>query len=176
MYSKQNVATAAALTITIMCVSLISLPRASEAATTLPDQEHVERRVRAFFADTPVMIEIARCESEFQQFTPAGVPLRGGWNGAMIGVFQFYEQIHALPAQALGFNLATLEGNLSYAKHIYSLSGTEPWMSSYECWKNAKTALAPITELTEQERERLLETIAALTKLVAALQKQLASA
>ncbi len=89
----------------------------------------IETLVRTVFADTPVMIEIARCESKFRQFTDAGNVFYGGADGGMIGVFQFFESIHKTPALALGFDLATVEGNLGYAKHLYSEQGTTPWRS-----------------------------------------------
>src|SRR5690606_12508644 len=54
----------------------------------------VEEKVRDYFADTPVMVEIARCESKFRQYTDSGQPLRGGSGGGMVGVFQFFESIH----------------------------------------------------------------------------------
>jgi hypothetical protein len=128
---------------------------------------NTEAEVRAFFKETPVMIEIARCESKFRQFTDAGNPLR---SAGMIGVFQFYESIHAPGAKALGFDLATLEGNLGYAKHVYETEGTTPWNGSRYCWDIPTTK----PTLSSADREKLLEQIATLTKLIALLQKQLA--
>jgi hypothetical protein len=143
--------------------------------TTVPteDQATVEARVREFFKDTPTMIEVARCESKFRQFTDSGNPLRS--NG-MIGVFQFYESIHAPGAKALGFDLATLTGNLGYAKHVYETEGLTPWNGSRFCWETAVHPTVAATTLTitdEAKRAKLLEQIATLTKLIALLQKQL---
>lgn len=136
-------------------------------ATNTPNQAEVEKRVREYFADTPVMIEIARCESKFRQFTDAGNPLR---SAGMIGVFQFYETIHAPGAKALGYDLTTLDGNLGYAKHVYRSEGTTPWNGSKYCWD---VPLATPAKLTSADRDKLLEQIATLTKLIALLQKQL---
>lgn len=136
-------------------------------ATNTPNQAEVEKRVREYFADTPVMIEIARCESKFRQFTDAGNPLR---SAGMIGVFQFYEAIHAPGAKTLGYDLATLDGNLGYAKHVYQSEGTVPWNGSKYCWD---IPLATPTKLTSADRNKLLEQITTLTKLIALLQKQL---
>lgn len=97
------------------------------ATTTATTSVAIEKRVREYFADIPVMIEIAKCESKFRQFTDSGAVLRGGSGGGMVGVFQFYESIHTKGAKALGFDLATVEGNLGYAKHVYSEQGTTPW-------------------------------------------------
>lgn len=100
------------------------------------DTNSTEAKVREYFKDIPVMIEIARCESKFKQYDIDGTALRGGWNGNMVGVFQFYKAIHNGTANLLGFNLDKLEGNLAYARHLYTESGTTPWNSSKDCWIN----------------------------------------
>ncbi|MBY0537870.1 hypothetical protein K2P47_00540 [Patescibacteria group bacterium] len=103
----------------------------SSASTTteLKDPATIEKRVREYFADAPVMIEIARCESKFRQFTDAGNVLRGGGSTGMVGIFQFYELIHKAPALALGFDIETVEGNIGYARHVFTQEGTRPWAS-----------------------------------------------
>lgn len=113
----------------------------------------VEQAVRTFFADTPIMAEIARCESKFRQFTDSGNVLRGGYGNNMIGVFQFNEPVHAKAAKSLGLDINTLDGNLGYAKHLYLQSGTDPWVSSLTCWNvptktaKTKTTAAEFTDL-----------------------------
>ncbi len=144
---------------------------AAASSTVALTPQEVEKRVRAEFAATPAMIEIARCESEFRHYNGNGTVLRGGYNAGMVGVFQFYEAIHASQARALGFDLATLEGNLKYAKHLHSISGTQPWNSSKSCW-NVPTKTS--TSLSTSERAELLAKIRELTKLVVTLQKLLA--
>lgn len=130
-----------------------------------------EAKVREYFKDIPVMIEIARCESAFRQYTDGGNVLRGGASGGMIGVFQFFESIHSTPAKTLGFDLATLDGNLGYAKHVYTTEGTVPWNPAKACWDvaDAKTITKSV------DKERLRQQIILLTKLITLLQKQLAS-
>lgn len=130
----------------------------------------VELRVREYFKEAPVMIEIARCESKFRHYTDGGSVLRGGVDGDMVGVFQFYEAVHAAGAAGLGYDLATLEGNLAYAKHIYESQGTAPWSSSSSCWN---VAASPIVS-TEVDRVVLLKKIELLTQLIVLL-KQLAA-
>ena len=132
----------------------------------------VEEEVREFFADTPVMIEIARCESKFRQYNADGTPLRGGWSGGMVGVFQFFESVHAPGASALGFDLTTLEGNLGYAKHVYTQSGTTPWNSAKACWESAADTPKK-TELSDNEITQLQARIKELTKIVMLLQELL---
>jgi hypothetical protein len=149
-----------------LCVMIGLLPQSADAKT-------VEESVRDYFKETPVMIEIARCESKFRQFTADGLPLYGGMGGGMIGVFQFYDRIHRAGATALGFNLATLEGNLAYAKHVYATSGTTPWNSSKKCWQNASPNVS-VVSLSEAEKVAALEKhIEELKKTLTDLQKQL---
>lgn len=101
---------------------------ATSTVTKLTPAE-IEAKVRTYFADIPVMIDIARCESEFRQFTDSGNVFYGGAGQGMVGIFQFYESIHQAGALALGFDLRTVEGNLGYARHLYNTQGTEPWIS-----------------------------------------------
>jgi len=148
------------------------------ATTTLHTNRDVEQKVRDFFKDTPVMAEVARCESDFRQFSESGTPLR---SSGMIGVFQFYESIHTSLAKAHGFDLTTLDGNLGYAKYVYDTEGTTPWNGSRYCWDIPTTFTTPkkvpttAATITTSDRAKLLEQIATLTKLIATLQKQLAA-
>ena len=105
------------------------LAQESTVSTTATTLASVEDRVREYFADIPVMIEIARCESNFRQFTDSGSVLRGGASGQFVGIFQFMESIHSSAARALGHDLATVEGNMAYARHLYTQQGTKPWAS-----------------------------------------------
>ena len=115
------------------------------------------------------MIEIARCESSFRQYTDSGAVLHGGASGGMIGVFQFFETVHSVPAKSLGFDLATLDGNLGYARHLYKAQGTVPWDPAKDCWDVAptKTLSQPV------DRAKLQQQITLLMKLISLLQKQL---
>ena len=146
----------------IMLAATTSAATSTEAsAATNHNAVAVEKKVREYFADIPVMIEIARCESKFRQFTDSGVVLRGGGSEGMIGIFQFYEVIHKQAALALGFDINTVEGNLGYARHLYDQSGSTPWAS---CVPKA----APfMTEATMKLRIELL------TKVVGLLQELL---
>ena len=113
----------------------------SSAATT----QTVEESVREYFADIPVMIEIARCESKFRQFADSGNVLRGGAGRQMVGVFQFFDRYHTNPANELGFDIQTLEGNLAYARHTYEREGTSPWNSARDCWDSPSWSPAEAT-------------------------------
>jgi hypothetical protein len=110
------------------------------------------------------MIEIARCESNFRQFTDSGSVLRGGAGGGMVGVFQFLGNIHMAPALTLGFDINTLEGNLGYAKNLYQSQGSTPWRSCVPATVN--------TNIDSQVQ--LLAKIELLKQLLALLQQLLA--
>lgn len=128
-----------------------------------------EAEVREYFKDIPVMIEIARCESSFRQYTDSGNVLRGGASGGMIGIFQFFESIHSIPAKALGFDLATLDGNLGYARHLHKAQGTTPWDPAKDCWDVAPTKVTT----KSVDKAKLEQQITLLMKLITLLQKQL---
>ncbi|MEI6420141.1 MAG: hypothetical protein WCO30_00775 [bacterium] len=94
-----------------------------------------EDYVRAYYADTPILAEIARCESTFRHYLPNGEILRGKVNKGDVGVMQINEYYHKDQAEKLGYDLETIEGNLAYAKNLYDRQGSAPWVSSSPCWK-----------------------------------------
>lgn len=157
-------AAAATSTATTTATTTPAAVSATTTAAVAQTPAVVEKRVRELFADAPVMIEIARCESKFRQFTDSGAVLRGGGSGGMVGVFQFYEAIHAAAALALGFDIATLEGNLGYARHLYTQSGTRPWAPC------VPTVIPVAPVLTSAQKELQIKL---LTQVVALLQELL---
>lgn len=169
----------AAFAVTLSCATEVHAANKQvvAASTTPATREQSEKRVREFFKDTPVMIEIARCESNFRQYTDAGNVLRGGDSGGMVGVFQFFESIHATPAKALGFDITTLEGNLGYAKHLYNEQSTTPWDPAKSCWevKPPTTVASPATQAELRAKiKQLLELVELLKRLQELRAKQLA--
>lgn len=96
-----------------------------------------EDHVREYFAEDPILAEIARCESTFRQIDSKGNTLRGIVNKGDVGVMQINEYYHADTAKKLGLDLKTVDGNLAYAKYLYDKEGVTPWNSSSKCWKPA---------------------------------------
>ena len=131
------------------------------STSTVHDPVAVEKKVREYFADTPVMIEIAKCESKFRQFTDSGSVLRGGGSMGMVGIFQFYEAIHKKAARDLGFDIDTVEGNLGYARHLYIQSGSNPWVS---CVPNVMPAQTIMSQANKELQIKLLTQVLALLK------------
>ena len=157
------------LSITLPAFPVSAATSKTASTTEFFTQAESEAKVRASFKDTPVMIEIARCESAFRQYTDGGNVLRGGASGGMVGIFQFFESIHAVPAKNLGFDITTLDGNLGYAKHVYTSEGTVPWNPAKACWD-----IAPAKTVTKSaDEEKLRQQITLLLKLITLLQKQL---
>lgn len=99
----------------------------------------LEEYVRAYYKDTPILTEIARCESHFRHLGANGKILRGEVAVEDVGVMQINEFYHDDRAKALGWDLHTLDGNLAYAKWLYHREGTMPWFSSSKCWQHSDT-------------------------------------
>lgn len=85
-----------------------------------------------------LILRIARCESQGNQFDANGRVLRNKYNHEVVGVFQINERYHAAKARELGFNIYTTEGNWGYARWLLEHSGTTPWLASKQCWQVAK--------------------------------------
>ncbi|MDQ5950225.1 MAG: hypothetical protein QG585_167 [Patescibacteria group bacterium] len=100
----------------------------------LSPEKSVEQIVRARFKDTPILIEISKCESRFTQLNKDGTVHRGRVNKNDLGAMQVNSYYHIDTAQKLGYDLYTLEGNLDYAEYLYKKEGTRPWNSSKPCW------------------------------------------
>ena len=124
-------------TLTVEAKSTVS---ANNKVAYAPEAEAIgdtEAVVRAYFADVPVMIQIARCESHFRHYLADGTVLRGRVDGADTGVMQINKRYHEKAAAAMGLSLDDIHGNMAYARHLYETQGTRPWNASSACW--AKT-------------------------------------
>ena len=116
--------------------------------------KNAEGIVRAAYKDTPLLIEIARCESTFTQTYSDGEVVRGRVNNADVGVMQINEKYHSEKALKMGLDLHTIEGNIAYGKYLYETQGAQPWSASSPCWsktqkaaKAIEIAKAPSTEI-----------------------------
>ena len=133
MYTTTGTQTAMAAAITAS-----TSPSTDQAQViVLQDRKSVEKYLREQYADTPILVEIARCESTFAQFDKDGNVIRGKVNSQDVGVMQINEKYHSDTAKVLGLDLHTIEGNVKYAKHLYEEQGTAPWSASKPCWGKA---------------------------------------
>lgn len=102
--------------------------------TVTIDKKTLEKYLRENYADTPILVEIARCESTFSHYDKNGEIIRGRVNKADVGVMQINEKYHLEDAEKLGYDIRTIEGNVGYAKYLYKKYGAEPWSASSPCW------------------------------------------
>jgi hypothetical protein len=119
---------------------------ADSTATTTREvainRNDVENYIKTEFVDTPILIAIAQCESNFRQFNPDGTVMRGQVDSHDVGVMQINETYWLDKSKLLGDDIYTAEGNAAYAKYLYKKEGTDPWNSSSKCWSGS----APIAE------------------------------
>jgi hypothetical protein len=92
-----------------------------------------EERVRTYFFDVPELAEIAKCESEFRQYSKGDV-LRGDKDQNDVGVMQINERYHLVQSMNMNLDIYTLEGNMAYARALYKDKGLQPWKASKACW------------------------------------------
>lgn len=102
--------------------------------TTTALTHDVEDIVRSYFADIPVLIQVARCESTFRHTLEDGSVLRGVVDPADTGVMQINKRYHEATATTLGLDLNDIYDNMAYARHLYEKQGTQPWSASAPCW------------------------------------------
>ncbi|HEU4677739.1 MAG TPA: hypothetical protein VFS75_03430 [Candidatus Paceibacterota bacterium] len=100
-------------------------------------ESDVEKAVRSYFKDVPVLIQIARCESTFRHTLPDGSILRGKVDPADVGVMQINTRYHGAKAKSLGLDLTNLYDNMKFARDLYEEQGTKPWKASSACWSNS---------------------------------------
>ena len=101
---------------------------------TTRDPAVMEKYLRQVYAGDPVLIDIARCESNFRQFDKNGQVVRGKVDRNDIGVMQINERYHVDTAKKLGLDIHSTPGNIAYAKYLYDKEGTKPWSASQKCW------------------------------------------
>lgn len=111
-------------------------------ATVTTDRKTIEKYLREHYSDTPILIDIARCESTFSHYDKDGKIIRGRVNSADVGVMQINERYHLETAEKLGLDIHTVEGNVEYAKYLYKKYGAEPWSASSPCWSKVGSTSA----------------------------------
>ena len=128
----------------VSAVFLVSNTAHAHSADTLT------RTINFFFPDTPVMVEVARCESGLRHTTTSGSVLRGGLGGNMVGVFQLYDKYHREAARTLGYDIDSMLGNIAYARELYRAQGLTPWNSSRSCWGGVVPAPTQVSASTAE--------------------------
>ena len=85
-----------------------------------------------------MLVEVAKCESQFRQYDKDGSVLRGEKNDHDVGVMQINEDYHADIASSTGEDLMTIKGNTAYARDLFEKEGLKPWSSSRSCWSKSQ--------------------------------------
>lgn len=113
-----------------------------EAATsTQPDSDEsylvevkpltIEEEILKVFPDAPIMVEVARCESELDP--TADRVTSDGRTGIDVGLFQI-NQVHLKKLNELGLDRYDLHDNLTFARMLYDRAGLRDWYMSAHCW------------------------------------------
>ncbi len=106
----------------------------SSVETQVQTPETLQQYVENYFADAPIMVDIAHCESRMRQLGKDGKIFRGTVNSDDVGVMQINSDYHEAEAKAMGIDIYSLGGNLAFARYLYEREGTQPWSSSEACW------------------------------------------
>lgn len=97
----------------------------TEPVTLTEDPGDVEAQVRAAFPDAPLMVSVARAESQF-------IPTAHNPHSSATGVFQIltgtWSAYHCTGTTTVAAD------NIRCARAIYNDSGTAPWNSSKSSW------------------------------------------
>ncbi|MFH0755246.1 MAG: hypothetical protein V1910_01080 [bacterium] len=122
-------------TVSISTISEFSSKIEEKTIVKVLTREELEKKAKAYFKDTPILVDIARCESKFRHLDKNGDILRGEINKGDLGLMQINEYYHMDKSKKLGLDIKTLEGNMAYAKYLYEREGSRPWLSSSKCWR-----------------------------------------
>lgn len=125
-----------------LAVSAALNTNAPAAVVPMPQAQTVQQYVQTYFAQEPIMIAIASCESHDRQYDTKGSVYRGEQNHQDVGVMQINEHYHLKTSQELGLDIYTIQGNVAYAQYLYEKEGTAPWVSSSPCWSKSEAAKA----------------------------------
>ena len=126
-------------------VTVEPAPREVKAKDYQPitDSKNIERFVNDYFADIPIMAEIAKCESRYRHLNSSGDVLKGKRDRRDIGVMQINLFYHTETLEDLGLDAHDLDDNVAYARYLYEKQGVKPWLSSSACWaKSSQSEIA----------------------------------
>ena len=139
----------ARITYSVLSYSTPPMAETSATASTAPlkivlsqpeviksQSDIVKDTILAIFGDdAQIAIKISYCESSWKQFDSEGSVLRGIVNPADRGAMQI-NLMHKDEADKLGLDINTLEGNVRFAYHLFTLHGWNDWLASSGCWKS----------------------------------------
>jgi len=113
-----------------------------EEVRPLIDKQEIVDYLKSETKDTPLLVDIAWCESRLNQYNEKGIVVRGEKVREDVGIFQINERYHKENAEKMGIDIYTAEGNIEYGKYLYEKYGSKPWSASSKCWTNPELAFA----------------------------------
>ncbi len=136
----QNSTTAASAAVVnapvIEATSTTNLVVPEQETSAVPAEQiiSVQQYVNNYYSKTPILAKVAKCESQYRQFTTNGDVLRGREVREDVGLMQINETYHKADSIKLGYNIYSMEGNLAYGQYLYDHQGLAPWSASAPCW------------------------------------------
>ncbi len=106
----------------------------------ITDSKNVEKFLKDYFSDIPLLAKVGACESRNRQYDASGQVLRGKENSYDRGVMQINILYHQETAEKMGLDLNKIDDNVAYARYLYEKFGAKPWMSSSPCWSKSLTS------------------------------------
>lgn len=134
LYGGSNAEASTTVSVDNKSDNSVSTTTATTTSSLIKTPAEMEAYLKSEYADTPILVDIARCESSFKQFRDDGKVVRGKIDRDDIGVMQINERYHGDTAEKLGMDIHTTEGNIAYAKYLYDKFGSQPWSASSKCW------------------------------------------
>jgi len=92
-------------------------------------KERIKKEIETVFPGLPIMLEVARCESEYRvkAYNPTN-------NSNDKGIFQISERYHGDRVEQLGLDMYNPAENIRFARMLYDERGLDPWIHSKHCW------------------------------------------
>lgn len=101
------------------------------------EQKRTYAILTVFFANDPVMVRVAACESSFRHELPDG-QLNVGPDGKDKGAYMIREPVHEAELVRYRIDPSRFEHNVAFATHLYHRDGLRHWRSSRPCWETVR--------------------------------------
>jgi hypothetical protein len=95
-------------------------------------------QIRAVFADAPIMMRVAMCESGIVH-RENGELKRNKQGSSARGMFQVMMYYHEPEMRRMGLNPNRIDEYLIYVRYLFDKQGLKPWAESKPCWGKYRT-------------------------------------
>lgn len=96
------------------------------------------RQIKAVFADAPIMVRVAMCESGLVH-RENGELLRNKNGSSARGAFQVMMSYHGPKMKKMGLDPRRTDEYLAYVRFLYDQQKLAPWSESKRCWSKPVT-------------------------------------